>query len=386
VTRRLVLLGGGHAHLFVLEALAGGRFAGCDATLVSPVQRQAYSGMVPGMLAGQYQPGQLSFDLEAIARAAGVSYVGTAAAAIRADAAEVELADGARLGYDVLSVATGSTVQGGDLPGVADRALLLKPIERALEIVPALERAVRADVDPAVVVVGGGAAGIEIALAARARLRLLAGRDAGTVTLLEAAPRLLGAEQQAGEGAVRRALVRNRVFFRLSAEVRSASAEAVCLADGTELPARVLIWAAGAASPGLLRSSGLAVDSRGFLLVDERLRSVSDARVFAAGDAASLAAWPDTPKAGVYAVREGPVLRDNLAAACAGADPPRSYTPQRRFLALLNTGDGRAVLSYPPWAAYGRWVMQLKNWIDRGFVRRFQRLEGSEKQEVRSEQ
>ncbi len=224
MTRRLVLLGGGHAHLFVLEALAGGRFAGCDATLVSPVQRQAYSGMVPGMLAGQYQPGQLSFDLEAIARAAGVSYVGTAAAAIRADAAEVELADGARLGYDVLSVATGSTVQGGDLPGVADRALLLKPIERALEIVPALERAVRADVDPAVVVVGGGAAGIEIALAARARLRLLAGRDAGTVTLLEAAPRLLGGEQQAGEGAVRRALVRNRVFFRLSAEVRSASA------------------------------------------------------------------------------------------------------------------------------------------------------------------
>lgn len=292
------------------------------------------------MLAGQYQPEQLCFDLEAIARAARVSYVSAAAAAIRADAAEVELVDGTRLGYDVLSVATGSTVPGGDLPGVADRALLLKPIERALEIAPALERAVRADVDPALVVVGGGAAGIEIALAARARLRLLAGRDAGTVTLLEAGPRLLGSEQPAGERAVRRALIRNQIFFRLGAEVRSASAEAVCLADGTELPAPVLIWAAGAA--------------------------------------ASLAAWPDTPKAGVYAVREGPVLRDNLAAACAGADPPRSYAPQPRFLALLNTGDGRAILSYPPWAAQGRWVMRLKDVIDRRFIRRFQKLERRE--------
>jgi selenide,water dikinase len=120
------------------------------------------------------------------------------------------------------------------------------------------------------------------------------------------------------------------------------------------------------------------VHQHGFLLVDERLRSVSDARVFAAGDAASLAGWPDTPKAGVYAVREGPVLRDNLAAACAGDDPPRSYAPQQRFLTLLNTGDGRAVLSYPPWAASGRWVMRLKDVIDRRFVRRFHRLERGE--------
>jgi selenide, water dikinase len=379
VSNRLVLLGGGHAHLFVLEGVAGGGFAGCEITLVSPVRSQAYSGMVPGMLAGQYQPRQLSFDLEAIARTAGVKYVGMAATAIRAAAAEVDLSDGTGLGYDVLSVAIGSTAQGAELPGVADRALRLKPIDRALEIIHALDRASRAEADPAVVVVGGGAAGIEIALAARARLRLLAGREAGTVTLLEAAPQLLGGEQPATERAVRRALARNRIFLRMAAQVRSATPETVCLADGTELPARVLIWATGAGSPGLFRTSGLAVDRRGFLLVDERLRSVSDARVFAAGDAASLAGWPDMPKAGVYAVREGPVLRDNLAAACAGADPPRSYTPQHRFLTLLNTGDGRAVLSYPPWAADGRWAMRLKDWIDRGFVRRFQRLESSER-------
>jgi len=376
---RLVLLGGGHAHLFVLEALARDLFPGTEATLISPVRRQAYSGMVPGMIAGRYRADELSFDLEAIARRAGARYVSGAGRRIRPDAGQIELADGSLVAYDVLSVATGSTVRGTELPGVAERALLVRPIDRAVEIGPALSQALAGDANPAVVVVGAGAAGIEIALAARARLRLLAGRDVGTVTVLEAAPRLFGGRLPQTSRSVERAPARNRVALRLGTGVSAASAAGVRLPDGTGLPARVLVWAAGAAASDLLRTSGLALDAQGFLLVDDRLRSPSDPRVFAAGDAATPARWPGTPKAGVYAVREGPVLCANLAAACRGAEPPRAYRPQRRFLALLNTGDGRAILSYGPLAASGRWAMVLKDRIDRGFVRRFQRLETSEK-------
>jgi selenide,water dikinase len=376
---RLVLLGGGHAHLFVLEALARGAFAGVEVTLVSPVRRQAYSGMVPGMIAGRYRADELSFDLEAIARTAGARYVPLAGRRILAGAGRIELADGSVAGYDVLSVATGSTVKGTALPGVAEHALMVKPIDRAGEIVPALARALAADRSPAVVVVGAGAAGIEIALAVRARLRLMAGGDSGTVTLLEAAPRLFGGRLRRAARLAQRALARNRVVLRLGAEVSSTGASGVRLADGTELPAGVLVWAAGAAATDLLRTSELALDPEGFLLVDDRLRSPADARVFAAGDAATPARWPQTPKAGVYAVREGPVLCANLAAACRGAEPLLRYSPQRRFLALLNTGDGRAILSYGSVAVSGRWAMALKDRIDRGFMRRFQRLEGRER-------
>ena len=376
---RLVLLGSGHAHLFVLEGVARGAFAGTDVTLVAPVRYQAYSGMVPGMIAGVYGVEQLSFDLTAIAGGAGARCVSGTGHRIRADAARIELADGSPIEYDVLSVATGSTVRGIERPGVAEYALQVKPIERAAEIAPALAAVVRAGEEPSVVVVGGGAAGIELACAARARLRLLAGAGIGAVTLLEAAPRLLGGRLPLAERVACRALARNRVTLRTGAEVASASATSVRLTDGTELPAHVLIWATGPASTDLLRTSGMALDPQGFLAVDDRLRSVSHPAVFAAGDAATPARWPDTPKSGVYAVREGPVLCANLAAACRGAEPPEMYRPQPRSLALLNTGDGRAILSYGPLATSGRWAMALKDRIDRRFVRRFRRLESGER-------
>jgi NADH dehydrogenase FAD-containing subunit len=376
---RLVLLGAGHAHLFVLEGAARGDFAGADVTLVSPVSRQAYSGMVPGMIAGAYRAEQIAFDLEAIARSAGVRYVSGSGGRIRADAGRVELVDGGALEYDLLSIASGSTLRGVERPGVAEHARLLKPIGRAAEIAPALAGAARANSDPAVVVVGGGAAGIEIACAARARLRLLVGPAGGGVTLLEAGPRLFAGGLPLAEREAHRALARNRITLRTEAEVGSAHAGGVRLADGTELPAHVLIWATGPAATDLLRTSGLALDARGFLAVGDGLRSVSHPSVFAAGDAATLARWPDTPKSGVYAVREGPVLRANLAAACHGIEPPEQYRPQRRSLALLNTCDGRAIFLYGRLAASGRWAMALKERIDRRFVRRFKRMESGER-------
>lgn len=376
--RRLVLLGAGHAHLFVLEALARGAFPGTEVTLVAPVRHQAYSGMVPGMIAGRYRADELSFDLAAIARSTGARHVPLAGRRILPDARRVELADGSLAAYDVLSVATGSTVSGLDLPGVAEQALLVRPIDRAGAIVPALARALAAEQDPTVVVVGAGGAGIEIALAVRARLRLMAGPAAGAVTLLEVERRLFAGRTPRIARSAERALARNGVALRLGAEIASAGAQAVRLTDGSELPARVLVWAGGAAATDLLRTSRLALDPQGFLLVDDRLRSLSDQRIFAAGDAATLARWPETPKAGVYAVREGPVLCANLAAVCRGAEPPRAYSPQRRFLALLNTGDGRAILSYGRFAASGRWAMTLKDRIDRAFMRRFKALESGE--------
>jgi pyridine nucleotide-disulfide oxidoreductase family protein len=368
---RLVLLGGGHAHLFVLEGLARLPLKGVDATLISLDGRQAYSGMVPGMIGGQYQPSQLSFDLSAISRRAGVTFLREEAVELAPEKRQVRLASGRAIEYDILSVAIGSTIEGGDLPGVAEHAYRVKPIGRAAEIVPALEQA--AAEAAAVVVVGGGAAGIEVALSARARLRRL-GREEATVTLLESAPRLLGGRMPSAERCLVRALAANRVGVRLDCRVAAVLADAVRLESGTTLPSHVTIWSTGAAAPPLLRRCGLPLDPRGFLLVDPQLRSVGDPAVFAAGDAATLARNPGTAKAGVYAVREGPVLWRNLAAA-SGIARPRAYHPQQNFLAILNTGDGKAVLGYRGLATWSGWAMALKDRIDRGFIRRFQRLE-----------
>jgi selenide,water dikinase len=367
-----VLLGGGHAHLFVLEGLTRQRLPDVETTLVSLDRRHAYSGMVPGMIGGRYDVASLSFDLAAISRRARVRFVQAEAAAIDAENRCLRLADGQALGYDVVSIAVGSTVQGEDVPGVVEFARRVKPIGRAVELVPALER-VAAGRPPAVVVVGGGAAGVEVALGLRARLRRL-GRSDAEVTLVESTDRLLGGRMPAAERLARRALAANGVAVLLGTPVDRVRADGIEI-RGRHVPAELVVWATGATATNLLRRSGLASDRRGFVLVNDHLQSVSHPEVFAAGDAASLARFPDTLKAGVYAVREGPVLWANLQAAVSGRTLPRRYRPQPRFLALLNTGDGRAILSYGSVALWGRTWMALKDRIDVGFMRRFQRLQ-----------
>jgi selenide,water dikinase len=133
------------------------------------------------------------------------------------------------------------------------------------------------------------------------------------------------------------------------------------------------VWTTGATAPAIFRQSGLDTDTAGFLLVDDTLRSGVDSAIFAAGDAASLRRFPQTPKSGVYAVRQGPVLARNLKLALTGAGPERfqHYRPQPRSLVLINTGDGKAILSYGAIALTARWVMRQKDRIDRGFMRRF---------------
>jgi selenide, water dikinase len=370
--RRLLLVGGGHAHLFVLEALAAGRLPAARATLVAPGPLQAYSGMVPGYIGGRYRPEELTFDLARLARAAGAELVEGEVARIDAQTHRVELRSGGQLEYDIASFATGSRTAGEELPGVAEHALQVKPIGRALAIVPALEAAARRG-RPNVLVVGDGAAGVELALAARARLHRLGAESGGTVTLVGGGERLLAGRSASAGRQAAMALRRHGVAVRLGLEVAGAEPAAVRLGDGSTLPADVLVWATGPAAPSLFRASGLATDEQGFLLVDETLRSVSHPDIFAAGDAATPHRHPDTPKSGVYAVRAGPVLSHNLAAACAGGRL-RSWSPQREHLALLDTGDGRAILSYGPIALTAGWVMTLKERIDRRFMRRFQEI------------
>jgi selenide,water dikinase len=96
--------------------------------------------------------------------------------------------------------------------------------------------------------------------------------------------------------------------------------------------------------------------------------------LFAAGDCAAVEDAPWVRKAGVYAVREGPILDRNLRARLEGTRL-RRYRPQRNFLSLLNLGERQALAAKWGAVAVGRWVWRWKDWIDRRFVRRFQVLE-----------
>jgi selenide,water dikinase len=223
-----------------------------------------------------------------------------------------------------------------------------------------------------VAVVGGGAAGVELAFNLRTRLATL-GRPSAPVRVVDGHDRVLRDRSAACRRAAERALAARRIELVLGSEVARVAEDRIDLENGRTIDAGLVVWATGPSAPRLFAGTGLATDAEGYLRVDERLQSVSHPEVFAAGDAASLEGHPGLAKAGVYAVREGPVLRDNLAAAMAGRPPGRRFRPQRRFLALLNTGDGRAILSWGALAATGGWAMALKDRIDRRFMDRFRR-------------
>ncbi len=362
--KRLVLVGPGHAHLFVLEALARAPVPGVETVLVSLGMRQLYSGMVPGWIAGDYTLEQLSFDLAGLARAAGARLEPSGAVGLRADQRELRLGDGRVLGYDVVSFDIGSLPAGTELPGVKEHALVLKPLEHTLTVLTEAARQ-----SGPLLVVGGGAAGVELALCLQARTRR-------PTTLIERGDEVPRGAPRAAQRLMRKLLVQREVELRTGAALASLSSDAARLQSGESLPFTTCVWAAGARAPEFFAGSGAAVDAQGYLAVEDTLRSPSHPELFAAGDCAGFTSGQQVPKAGVYAVRQGPVLSDNLREVLTGQGSLHPYRAQRGFLSLLNAGDGTAVGAWKGFAFRGRATWRLKDIIDRRFMTRFQRLAG----------
>ncbi|MEJ1160162.1 FAD-dependent oxidoreductase [Prosthecomicrobium sp. N25] len=376
----IVLVGGGHAHVQVLPRLAAAVRAGLRLTLVSRDLETAYSGMLPGHVAGLYRREDIHIDLVGLAERTGARLVHAAAIGIDRTARRVRLEGLPSLGYDVLSLDVGSAPDLGALPGAAEHAVAVKPVDGFLAAVAAL-RAAAADAPRKVVVLGGGAAGVELALALAARLRAdarAAGLDPARSHVEILTSDVLVPTLNAGvRRRVARALAAAGVAVRTGERAVMIEAGAILLASGLRIAADAVVVATGGRAPSWLAGTGLDLAPDGSVAVRPTLQSTADDRIFAAGDCAFMVETP-REKAGVFAVRQGLVLADNLLAAALGR-PLHNFAPQRRFLVLLATGDGRAIGGRGTWLAVsGRWVWAWKDRIDRAFMARFQEPRGSE--------
>lgn len=370
--QRLILLGGGHAHVHVLARAIRRPLAGVELALISPFERHHYSGMVPGYLQGTYSEEELAFDLRALAGRAGARFAVAAAERVDVAGRTVE-AGGERLPFDLLSIDVGSEAAGLEIPGVREHALAVRPMSRAVALRRRAEElfAAAGGGAIAIVVVGAGAAGVEIALALDRLGRRRGARPA--VTLVDHAGEVLPGFAPRIRRRTTRLLAGRGVRLELGLGVSRVEEQAIVLGEDRRLPAALTVWVAGAAAPRLFASSDLPKDPRGYLLVDGTLRAADGSPVFGAGDCIGILGNPDLPKAGVHAVREAPVLDHNLRATLAGG-APRSYRPQASFLALVNTADARAVWRWRGLSGHSRLAWRLKDHIDRGFVRRYQEL------------
>ena len=367
-------MGGGHAHVQVLRRFMMQPDPRIHLTVVLDRAEAVYSGMVPGLVAGDYAAHELEIDVVPLARRARARVILSAARRIDPVARRVELTGRPAIGYDLASLDVGSTVRGLDLPGVREHALATRPIRDFVDQVEDAIAAARGAGSGAlaVAVVGTGTAGVELAFALEARLR--AEGIAPRITLVGDAPALLPGAPERLRVAAEEEARRRGVEVRAAARVARVAPGELRLEDGTTLAADRVVWATGAAPVPCIVASALPKDAAGFVRVRSTLQVEGREDLFAAGDCAALTEEPWVPKAGVYAVRQGPVLERNLRAAAAGGKL-RRYEPQRDFLSLLNLGGRRALGGKWERAAAGRGVWHLKDWIDRRFMSRFRVLD-----------
>jgi selenide, water dikinase len=342
------LVGAAHAHLQVVARLAAAPLEGVDVHWVTRGTQAPYSGMLSGFVAGEYRPEACTVELLPLSRAAQVVLHPGGAVGLDAGQRAVALAGGGRLEADVLSLGLGAALKGAELPGVSAHALDVKQLLRRPEGFSAQGRRWA--------VVGAGLGGVELALCLRTA--------AEDVTLLAERAPFPPDAPRALVGAVRRALAQRGVHLAYGRAV-AVTARAVHLQGGGSLQAEGVLWATGPAPHPLLAQAGLALGPTGACSVQGTLESTSHPRVFAAGDCADLPT--PAPKSGVYSVREGPVLLDNLLAALHGR-ARRVYRPQRTALALLNCGDGTALLSFGPLAGRARLFRRWKHRLDTAFL------------------
>ena len=363
----LVLLGGGHAQVAVLKSFGIAPMQDVRITLISRDRHTPYSGMLPGYIEGRYDARESSIDLVRLAKFARARFIHDAVAGLDAGRQMLTLEQHPPLNFDILSVNTGATPMMDAVKGAADYAIPIKPVPA---LMARLDAVMRGDVPCRQIgIIGGGIAGVEVALALDYRLNRIGGRGI-KIHLIDGGVRVAPALAPVASRWLMAEMRRRDIDVHLGRDAVAVAPEKITLDDGTKISADLTLMTTGASPPPWLKESGLALDAQGFMAVDSHLQSLSHPSIFGAGDVATLTE-NQRPKSGVYAVRAGPILRDNLRAVLA-QKPLRKWTPQQRHLALIGLGGGRAIagwgsIALPP----ARYLWRVKEWIDRRFIRRY---------------
>lgn len=357
----IALLGAGHAHVEVLRRFAMRPEPGVRLTLIGREPETPYSGMLPGLIRGDYSHQAAHIDLAPLAAMAQARLILAEATGIDPDGRTIAIAGRPEIAFDLLSLDVGGipAVPAGGGIGVKPIGLFLDRLRRLEAELPAGAR---------IAIVGGGPGGVELALA-------LAARFAGhlRLVLVSATPEPLAVAPAVARRAVRQALVEAGVELVSGVTATGLEAGQLLLSDGSYIEVVTALWATGVEGPQFLAASGIACDRAGCVRVTPELRSVSHSHIFAAGDCAAVEG-DGRPKAGVWAVRAGVPLADNLRRAANGR-ALKPWKPQRDGLAILGLGHGRAVAWRNGMAVQGHKVWWLKDRIDRRWMRMYTEMQ-----------
>jgi selenide, water dikinase len=379
IGKDLVLVGGGHSHAIVLRMFGMRPLPGVRLTLITEASDTPYSGMLPGHVAGFYHHEECHIDLRPLAQFAQAQLYVDRVVGLDLARNQVLCANRPPVAFDVVSIDIGSTPNIPALPGIQDSVIPVKPIKRFLPYWEKLcERVARSpQAEFTIGIVGGGTGGIELALNAQHRLHQILAQAGQPKTNLQMHLFQRGAEVMPTHNAwvrqrMQQILAERGITLHVQETVQSVERGKVLCESGLAIACDEVLWVTQATAAEWLGKSGLAVDEAGFLLVQDTLQSISHPHVFAAGDVATMVNHP-RPKAGVFAVRQGKPLFNNLQRFLQGKSL-KPYHPQKDYLSLIGTGDRSAVASRAWFGWESSLLWQWKDYIDRKFMAKFSNL------------
>lgn len=362
--RRLVLVGGGHTHALLLHAFVENPLPDVRVVLVSNVEAAPYSGMLPGHVAGFYSHREMHIDLPALCQAAGAEFIRGEIGDFDPESRVLKTNDESSLDLapDLLSFNVGSVPKRDGVPGAGEYAIPSKPVP---ELLDGWKNVASGESTKRVVLVGGGAGGVELTLAMRSQLP-----KNNELILVHAGETIMDGHNHRVAKILSGLLADRGVKLRLGQRVVEVDATGVRLDDGSKISADAIFWVTQPSPPGWLPETELSLSEKGFIRVRPTLQAIGHSWIFAAGDVAAIEG-ESLPRSGVYAVRMAKPLEANLRAMIAGK-PLRSYDPQKRILSLIGTADGKAVASWGPLSLRSKSMWTWKDRIDRKFMRQFE--------------
>ena len=362
-TKDLVLVGGGHSHVIAIKMLGMQAFLEHQITLISSATDTLYSGMLPGLLAGYYNYDDTHIDLMRLCQWAGVRFIQAEVIGVDKENKRLSLKDRPEISYDTVSFDVGATQNLAMVNGASTNVIPIKPISKFWGNWCDLKK--KAINTERIAVVGGGAGSVELVLA---MARSLSNKEV-SFDLYCGSSRLLPEYNKLASQSAIRALERFDVAVHLDAWVDEVTSSRILLSSQKSYTYDHIFWCTAAASTPWLAASGLSLDENGFIATRDTLQSLDDEDIFAVGDCATQINQP-RPKAGVFAVRQGPVLAHNLRARLLGKKL-KLFRPQKRFLSILSLGSKTAIAIWGPFFVSARWVWEWKNFLDRQFLKQF---------------
>ncbi len=373
MNQRLVLIGGGHAHAIALKQWGLNPLPNVDLTLITDVEQTPYSGMLPGHVAGFYSYEETHIDLRSLAKFAGADLIIDQAIGIDTDNNQV-ICQNHQVEFDYLSLDIGSTPQTLTVPGVKEYAIPAKPVPVFLKAWYKLKQSVAAnpEIPLSIVIVGGGAGGVELALNMQTCLQRILGDKSQNILeihLIHRNQQLLSSHNNWVSNKLEKIIRQRGIKLHLQQSVTKVLSDRVICQSGLTIKSSYVFWVTQATAPSWIKESNLAGDPQGFILVKDTLQSISHPHIFAAGDIATMINH-SRPKAGVFAVRQGQPLVHNWRCLLS-AQPLQKYVPQDKYLALIGTGDHQAIASWGSFGWQSRAFWWLKDYIDRKFMNQF---------------